>query len=75
MHEVVYFYYNLIGWILVLLVLITIYGGARYFLSMGNEKKKAKAVKIFVYGLLALFIAALVYASSLVMVDYKFPMK
>ena len=45
--------------------LVIIYGGIKYFLARGNKEKENKAGKMFIYGLMVLFIAGFLYASLL----------
>ena len=43
-------------------LLVIICGGIKYFLARGNKGKEKRAGKIFVYGLIILFISAVLFA-------------
>ena len=57
---------NIINWFLGLATLISslviIYGGVRYFLARGNKEKEKKSIKMFIYGLVILFVLGFIYA-------------
>ena len=56
------FFLGLVAWISSLMI---IYSGVRYFLVRGNKEKESRAGKMFIYGLVVLFIVCFLYAISL----------
>jgi len=50
---------GLVAWISSLMI---IYSGIRYFLARGNKEKENRAGKMFIYGLIVLFIVCFLYA-------------
>ena len=60
---------NIINWFLGLSGLVflsmTIYSGVKYILARGNKEKEKRAGKMFIYGLVILFILGFIFVISL----------
>ena len=56
---------NMANWFLGLAAwvasLVTICGGVKYFLARGNKEKEKRAAKMFIYGLVGLFVASFIF--------------
>jgi len=60
---------NIMNWSLGLAAwvasLMTIYGGIKYILARGNKEKEKKSIRMFICGLVILFVLGFIFAISL----------